>query len=108
MSLGLSMWMFKPIMNQCGLQEMLLPYAFRGIAVPFAMASTVTLTMGDLPPDRLKSASGLFALMRNLGGAIGIAACATIVNDRTNLHFLHTPQHLNYANPELAGRLNRM
>jgi MFS transporter, DHA2 family, multidrug resistance protein len=31
-------------------------------------ASTVTLTMGDLPPDRLKSASGLFALMRNLGG----------------------------------------
>jgi hypothetical protein len=29
--------------------------------------------MGNLPPDRLKSASGLFALMRNLGGAISIA-----------------------------------
>src|SRR5712664_4690138 len=74
-----------------------------GIAVPFAIASTVTLTMGNLPPDRLKAASGLFALMRNLGGAIGIAACATIVNDRTNLHFLHIAEHLNSSNTELAG-----
>jgi DHA2 family multidrug resistance protein len=105
---GVSMWLFTPIMNQWGWQEMLLPFAFRGIAVPFAIASTVTLTMGNLPPDRLKSASGLFALMRNLGGAIGIAACATIVNDRTNLHFLHIAEHLNSSNTELAGWLHRM
>jgi MFS transporter, DHA2 family, multidrug resistance protein len=85
-----------------------LPFAFRGIAVPFAIASTVTLTIGNLPPDRVKSASGLFALMRNLGGAIGIAACATIVNDRTNLHFLHIAEHLNFANTELAGWLRRL
>ena len=71
--LAISMWLFTPIMNQWGFKEMLLPFVFRGIAVPFAIASTVTLTMGNLPPDRLKSASGLFALMRNLGGAIGIA-----------------------------------
>jgi DHA2 family multidrug resistance protein len=66
------------------------------------------LTMGNLPPDRVKAASGLFALMRNLGGAIGIAACATIVNDRTNLHFLHIAEHLNSSNTELAGWLHRM
>jgi DHA2 family multidrug resistance protein len=87
---------------------MLLPFAFRGIAVPFAIASAVTLTLGELPPDRLKSASGLFALMRNLGGAIGIAAAATIVNDRTNLHFLRIAEHLNFSNTELAGWLHRM
>jgi DHA2 family multidrug resistance protein len=56
----------------------------------------------------VKSASGLFALMRNLGGAIGIAACATIVNDRTNLHFLRIAEHLNFSNTELAGWLHRM
>jgi len=105
---GLSMWLFTPIMNQWGLQEMLLPFAFRGIAVPFAIASTVTLTMGNLPPDRLNSASGLFALMRNLGGAIGIAVSATVLNDRTNLHFLHIAEHLNFSNTELAGWLHRM
>jgi MFS transporter, DHA2 family, multidrug resistance protein len=61
---GLWMWRFTAIMNQWGFKEMLLPFACRGIAVPFAIASTVTFTMGTLPPDRLKSASGLFALMR--------------------------------------------
>jgi DHA2 family multidrug resistance protein len=105
---AISMWLFTPIMNQWGWQEMLLPLAFRGIAVPFAMASAVTLTLGELPPDRLKSASGLFALMRNLGGAIGIAVSATVVNDRTNLHFLRIAEHLNFSNTELAGWLNRM
>jgi MFS transporter, DHA2 family, multidrug resistance protein len=105
---GISMWLFTPIMNQWGWQEMLAPFALRGIAAPFAFASTITLTLGTLPPERLKSASGLFALMRNLGGAIGIAACATIVNDRTNLHFLRIAEHLNFSNTELAGWLHRM
>jgi hypothetical protein len=34
--------------------------------------------LGGLAPERLKLASGLFNLMRNLGGAIGIAASGTI------------------------------
>jgi DHA2 family multidrug resistance protein len=58
----------------------------------------VTLTLGGLPPDRLKLASGLFNLMRNLGGAIGIAVCGTILNDRANLHFLRLAEHLNATN----------
>jgi DHA2 family multidrug resistance protein len=36
--------------------------------------------------------------MRNLGGAIGIAVCATILNDRTNLHFYRLAEHLNSTN----------
>ena len=30
-----------------------------------------------------------------LGGAIGIAACEIILNDRANLHFLRLAEHLN-------------
>jgi DHA2 family multidrug resistance protein len=92
---ALSMWNFAPITHDWGWQELLLPQAFRGFAQLFAVAPTVTLTLGSLAPDRLKLASGLFNLMRNLGGAIGIAACGTILNDRTNLHFLRLAEHLN-------------
>ncbi len=59
-----------------------------------------------MPPERLKLASGLFNLMRNLGGAIGIAACGTILNDRTNLHFLRLAEHLTAANPATVDLLN--
>ena len=96
------------MMHQWGWEEMLWPLAFRGFATPFAMASTVTLALGGLPPDRVKTASGLFTLMRSLGGAIGIAACGTVLNDRTNLHFLRIAEHLNSANVEVNNWLHVM
>jgi DHA2 family multidrug resistance protein len=67
----------------------------------------VTLTLGGLAPERLKLASGLFNLMRTLGGAIGIAASGTILNDRANLHFLRLAEHLNTANPAVTDLLRR-
>jgi DHA2 family multidrug resistance protein len=71
------------------------------------VAPTVTLTLGGLAPERLKLASGLFNLMRNLGGAIGIAACGTVLNDRTNLHFLRLAEHLNTTNAAMVDLLGR-
>src|SRR6185437_13298125 len=46
--------------------------------------------------------------MRNLGGAIGIAACGTILNHRTNLHFLRLAEHLNSSNPAAAALIDRV
>jgi len=104
----LSMAYFTPITHDWGWRELLLPQALRGFAQQFAVAPTVTLTLGGLAPDRLKLASGLFNLMRNLGGAIGIAACGTILNDRTNLHFLRLADHLNTTNPAMVDLLRRL
>jgi MFS transporter, DHA2 family, multidrug resistance protein len=58
----------------------------------------VTLSLGSLPPARLKYASGLFNTMRNLGGAAGIALRGAILNDQTSLHFSRIAAHLTLAN----------
>ena len=100
-----SMWNFAPITHDWGWRELLAPQAFRGFSQQFAVAPTVTLTLGGLSPDRLKFASGLFNLMRTLGGAIGIAGCGTILNDRTNLHFLRLAEHLNATNTAMTDIL---
>jgi len=105
---GLSMWYFAPITHDWGARELLLPQALRGFAQQFAVAPVITLSLGSLPPDRLKLASGLFNLMRNLGGAIGIAVSGTILNDRTNLHFLRLAEHLTSANPAVTETLRRI
>src|SRR6202046_4312504 len=102
-----SMWNFTPITHDWGWRELLVPQAFRGFSQQFAVAPTVTLTLGVIPPERLKLASGLFNLMRNLGGAIGIALCGTILNDRTNLHFLRLAEHLNNTNTAMLDLLGR-
>lgn len=93
-----SMWLLTPITHDWGWWELLLPQAFRGFAQQFAVAPTVILALGALAPERLKLASGLFNLMRNLGGALGIAISGTILNDRTNLHFLRLAEHLDATN----------
>jgi DHA2 family multidrug resistance protein len=101
---ALSMWNFVPITHDWGGAELMIPQAFRGASQQFAVAPTITLTLGSLAQERLKLASGLFNVMRNLGGAIGIAVCATILNDRTNLHFYRMAEHLNSTNEAM----NRM
>ncbi len=101
-------WLYASVTHDWGWQELLLPQAFRGFAQQFAVAPVVTLTLGILPPERLKSASGLFNLMRNLGGAIGIAACGTIINDRTNLHFQRIAEHMSSANSAMTAMLDRL
>lgn len=95
---GLGIWSFSFITHDWGSAELFLPQILRGFPQVFVVAPAVNLGLGSLPPDRLKYASGLFNMMRNLGGAIGIAVCATILNDRTNLHFLRLAEHLNATN----------
>ncbi|MBB6187865.1 DHA2 family efflux MFS transporter permease subunit [Rhodanobacter sp. MP7CTX1] len=104
---ALSLWDFTPITHDWGAHQLLLPQALRGMAQQLAVPPVVTLTLGGLPPSRLKLASGLFNLMRNLGGAIGIAVCATILNDRTNLHFYRMAEHLNTTNEAMNQWLDQ-
>jgi DHA2 family multidrug resistance protein len=105
---GFGLWSFTPITHDWGWRELLLPQACRGFAQQFAVAPIVTLALGSLPPERLKLASGLFNLMRNLGGAIGIAGCGTILNDRTNLHFARIAETLNATNTEAMSALQAL
>ena len=70
------MWSFSFITHDWGAAELLLPQILRGFPQVFAVAPSVTLGLGSLPPERLKYASGLFNMMRNLGGAVGIAVSA--------------------------------
>ncbi len=98
---GLSMWSFTFITHDWGADQLLIPQVLRGFPQVFAVAPAVTLGLGSLPPARLKYASGLFNMMRNFGGAVGIAVCGAVLNDQTNLHFLSIVSRLTPANPAM-------
>jgi DHA2 family multidrug resistance protein len=66
--------------------EMFWPQVLRGIAIMFCLLPPTRLALGALAPPRVPDASGLFNLMRNLGGAIGIAVIDTILYGRTVGH----------------------
>ncbi|MEJ0051999.1 MAG: DHA2 family efflux MFS transporter permease subunit [Methylovirgula sp.] len=97
-SFGIAMWTYSLVTHDWGGDQFLIPQILRGLPQVFAVAPSVTLGLGSLPPERLKYASGLFNMMRNLGGAVGIAVCGAIVNIRTNFHFLGIASNLTPAN----------
>jgi MFS transporter, DHA2 family, multidrug resistance protein len=107
-SFGLAMWSYSFITHDWGGAEFLMPQILRGFPQVFAVAPSVTLGLGSLPPARLKYASGLFNMMRNLGGAVGIAVCGAILNDQTNQHFLDVASRLTPANGAMERLLAGM
>jgi DHA2 family multidrug resistance protein len=79
-------WQMSFITKDFDYWELFLPQVLRGIGLMFAMVPVTNLALGTLPPERLKNASGLYNLTRNLGGAVGLAVLNTMLNDRTDLH----------------------
>jgi len=56
----------------------------------------------------VKNASGLYNLMRNLGGAVGLAGLTTILNDRTDLHLARLHEAITFARPSAVETLNQL
>ena len=105
---GAAMWRFSFVTSDWSGAELLIPQILRGFPQVFAVAPSVNLGLGSLPPKRLKYASGLFNMMRNLGGAVGIAVSAAILNDQTNAHFQTIAARLTPVNGAMTRTLQDM
>lgn len=81
---GLGWSAFQP--RTADFDEMLWPQILRGIAIMFCLLPPTRIALGALPPAEVADASGLFNLMRNLGGAIGIALIDTILYGRSPVY----------------------
>jgi DHA2 family multidrug resistance protein len=66
--------------------ELFGPQVLRGVAFMLCLLPVTRLALGQLPPERVANASGLFNLMRNIGGAVGLALIDTIIESRAPLH----------------------
>jgi MFS transporter, DHA2 family, multidrug resistance protein len=88
--------------------ELLVPQILRGIGMMCAMVPTNTIALGTLPPERVKNASGLFNLMRNLGGAVGLAVINQVLNERTDLHIARLQERVNWGNATATETLNML
>ena len=88
-------WQMSYLTSDWDFWELLWPQIFRGVGLMFAIIPVTNTALGTLPMERVKNASGLFNLMRNLGGAIGLAAINTWFNDRMDLHLQRLHEAVN-------------
>jgi DHA2 family multidrug resistance protein len=69
----------------------------------FCLLPATRLALECWPPHEVAEASGLFNLMRNLGGAMGIAAIDTILTERMPGHVASLVARLQAGDPAAAA-----
>lgn len=69
-----------------GAAGMLIPQILRGAATMFCLLPPTRLALGRLEERLVADGSGLFNLMRNLGGAVGLALIDTTIFSRAATH----------------------
>jgi len=102
---ALATWLFSHITPQWGFWEMFVPQAIRGFSILLCIVPSVGMALNGVPPAELRYASGLFNLMRNLGGAIGIAVVTTLLQDFGLTHGERFGEALAHGNQSALGAL---
>jgi MFS transporter, DHA2 family, multidrug resistance protein len=74
----------------------------RGAAVMLCLLPSTALALGGFDTALVPAASGLFNLMRNLGGAIGLAMIDTVLEQRTPVHIASIVARLLAGDPSAA------
>ena len=94
---SVSLWWTAHMSAQWGFGEFLGPQLLRGFAVMFCIPPSVNMALTGFEGPELRAASGLFNLMRNLGGAVGIAVVNTWLGDETRIHVARMGESLGAA-----------
>jgi DHA2 family multidrug resistance protein len=109
---SLGLWLLGGITPDWGFSDLFWPQAVRGLAVLLCIVPTVGMALRGLAGPDLRYGSGLFNLMRNLGGAIGIAVVDTWLRNGAAWHAERigealgtTPGHAPGTLAGLAGRM---
>jgi DHA2 family multidrug resistance protein len=83
---ALSMWKHAHFTTESGMPDFFWPLVFRGVGLGLIFVPLTNLALADLPMSRIPNGTGLFNLMRQLGGSVGIALSATLLQRFTAMH----------------------
>lgn len=81
------------------------PRVIQGVGLGAIFVPLSTAALGVIPKERMGNASGIYNLMRNIGGSFGIAVATTLLSRRGQLHQTHLVPHVN---PFDAGAQERL
>jgi DHA2 family multidrug resistance protein len=82
-----SCWINVGLTHDVGADQLILPQLLRAIGQPLFTIPLSQISTAGLSPRNTADASALTNMMRNLGGSIGIATLATVLDRREQVHF---------------------
>jgi DHA2 family multidrug resistance protein len=74
-----------------------------GTGMPFIFVTLSTVSLSSLEKEYMTSASGLFNLFQQVGGNIGYAIVATLLERNTQIHHVYLSEHINPFNSHFVN-----
>jgi DHA2 family multidrug resistance protein len=84
--LGASTWMLGNISLEIGMSSVVIPNILNGFAMGFVFVPLTTVTLSRLRKQEMGNATGIYNLMRNIGGSVGIATVTTMLVRGSQIH----------------------
>lgn len=81
-----------------------LPNIFNGFGIALIFVPLTTVAMGTLTNEQIGNATGVYNLMRNLGGGIGIATVTTYLTRNAQIYQSQLAMHTSMLNPIFQER----
>jgi DHA2 family multidrug resistance protein len=94
------------------MSSVVVPNIINGFAGGLVFVPLTTMAMGRLRREEIGNASGIYNLMRNIGGSIGIATVTTVLVRRSQVHQNYLVANLTaggrVASAAIAGLANKL
>jgi MFS transporter, DHA2 family, multidrug resistance protein len=78
-----STWLLGGLTTSAGYWDVFWPRALQGFALGFIFVPLSTATLGEVPIGEMAGATGVYTLIRQLGGSFGIAILTTMLTHQT-------------------------
>ena len=78
-----STWLLGGLNIEAGYWDVFWPRLIQGFALGFLFVPLTTMTLNDVPISEMAGATGVFTLLRQLGGSLGIAILTTLLTHET-------------------------
>jgi DHA2 family multidrug resistance protein len=88
--------------------DIMLPLYLRGIAMGMLFTPLITISISEIPVQKMAQASGLVNVVRQIGGSFGVAAFGTILTRRTIFHAAVYGQQIDTSSESLQQTLARL
>ena len=95
---GVCSLIFGSVNLDIGPYTLLVPIMVTGFALSFVFVPLATMSTSTIPREEMGNATGLFNMLRNIGGSIGIAMATTALIRRATLHQTEIGAHLGSSN----------